>query len=51
MGASDSLTLAVAGLSFAHTAICTTVLGLVHVLDSLLFLLSGVSTINSIGLP
>lgn len=37
VGASDSLTLAVAGLSFAHTAICTTVPGLVHVLDFVLF--------------
>lgn len=51
MGAPDSLTLAAAGLSFAHTAICTTVLGLVHVLDFVLFLLAGVSIINSIGLP
>lgn len=50
-GAPDSLTSAAAGLPFARTTICTTVLGLVHMRDFVLILLAGVSLINSIGLP
>lgn len=48
--APDCLTSAAAGLSFAHTTICTTVLGAAHMLGIVLLLLAGVSLINSIGL-
>lgn len=51
MVAPDCLTLAAAGLSFAHTTICTTVLEAAHMLGIVLLLLAGVSLINSIGLP
>lgn len=50
MGASDSLTSSGTGLAFQHTT-SALVLGLVHVYEFLLFLLAGISLINSIGLP